>query len=126
MKTARVRAIDMASTLFKRAAVVLPQPEDGPYGASAVGMLFPDDTLFCLRAGDPDGERMARVARDRNILLAIRDPSTVCRTVGEDTLYQRARGDVPPTGTVAGAQADRFPRPFAARASNAPDFAITL
>ena len=58
MKTANVPANDMASTLFKRATVVLSQPEDGPHGASAVGTFFLDDTLFCLRAGDPDGKRV--------------------------------------------------------------------
>ena len=119
MKAAHVPATDMAST-FKRAATILPQPEDGSHGARAAGMFFPDDTLFRMRQVDPVGERVARVARDRNILLVIRDQCAVRRTVAEGTLEQRARGDVAPKGTVAGVQSGCFPRPFAALASSAP------
>ena len=125
MKAAHVLATDMAST-FKRAATILPQPEDGPHGASAAGMFFLDDTLFRRRQVDPVGERVARVARDRNILLVIRDPCAVQRTVAEGPLEQRGKGDVTPKGTVAGVRAGCFPRPFAALASNVPDFATTI
>ncbi len=125
MKAAHVLATDMAST-FKRAATILPHPEDGSHGARAAGMFFLDDTLFRLRKVDPVGERVARVSGDRNILLVIRDPCAVRRTVADGTLERRAGCDVPPTGMVAGVQAGCFPRPFAALASNAPDFATTL
>ncbi|MDA0785860.1 MAG: hypothetical protein O3B37_06180, partial [Proteobacteria bacterium] len=56
MKLAYVFATDMAAT-FKLATMILPQLEDGSHGASVVGMFFFDDNLFCLREGDPVGER---------------------------------------------------------------------
>lgn len=125
MKVAYVFAMDMAST-FKLAAMILPQLEDGSHGASAVGRLFFDDNFFCLREGDPVGERLAKVAKDQNILLMICDQCAVRRNLAEDTLEQFGKGDVKARGTVVGVQAGCFPQFYAALAPNAPDFAITL
>lgn len=72
MKVAYVFATDTAAT-YKLATMILPQLEDGSHGASVVGMFFFDDNLFCLRAGDPVGERLAKVAAEQNILLMICD-----------------------------------------------------
>ena len=125
MKVAYVFATDMAAT-FKLATMILPQLEDGSHGASVVGMFFFDDNLFCLREGDPVGERLAEVAKDRNILLMICDQCAVRRNLADGTLEQCGKGDVTAKGTVAGVRAGCFPQLYAALAPNAPDFVITL
>ncbi len=125
MKVAYVFATDMAAT-FKLATMILPQLEDGSHGASVIGMFFFDDNLFCLREGDPVGERLARVARDQNILLMICDQCAVRRNLAEGTLEQCGKGDVTAKGMVAGVQAGCFPQLYAALAPNAPDFVVTL
>ena len=51
MKVAYVFATNMAST-FKLSTMILPQLEKGDHGAEVVGMMFFDDNVFCLRAGD--------------------------------------------------------------------------
>ena len=125
MKVAYVFATDMAAT-FKLATMILPQLEDGSHGASVVGMFFFDDNLFCLREGDPVGERLAEVAKDQNILLVICDQCAVRRNLAEGTLEQCGKGDVTAKGTVAGVQAGCFPQLYAALAPNPPDHVITL
>ena len=125
MKVAYVFATDMAAT-FKLATMILPQLEDGSHGASVVGMFFFDDNLFCLREGDPVGERLAKIAKDQNILLMICDQCAVRRNLAEGTLEQCGKGDVKAKGTVAEVQAGCFPQLYAALAPNAPDFVITL
>ena len=57
----------MASTI-QLATMILPQLEQGFHGAEVVGMFFFDDNTFVLRSGDPVGERLAKVAREQNIL----------------------------------------------------------
>ena len=125
MKVAYVFATDMAAT-FKLATMILPQLEDGSHGASVVGMFFFDDNLFCLREGDPVGERLAKVAKDQNILLMICDQCAVRRNLADGTFEQCGSGDVTAKGTAAGVQAGCFPQLYAALAPNAPDFVITL
>ena len=125
MKVAYVFATNMAST-FKLATMILPQLEDGSHGASVVGMFFFDDNLFCLREGDPVGERLAKVAKDQNILLMICDQCAVRRNLAEGTFEQCGKGDVKAKGMVAGVQAGCFPQLYAALAPNAPDFVVTL
>ena len=125
MKVAYVFATDMAATL-KLATMILPQLEDSSHGATVVGMFFFDDNLFCLREGDPVGERLAKVAKDRNILLMICDQCAVRRNLADGTLEQCGSGDVTAKGTVAGVQAGCFPQLYAALAPNPPDYVITL
>ena len=68
MKVAYIFATNMAST-FKLAAMILPQLEAGNHGAEVVGMFFFDDNAYTLRKGDPVGERLAKIAAEKNILL---------------------------------------------------------
>ena len=49
--------------------MILPQLEEGAHGAEVVGMFFFEDNNYVLVKGDPIGERLAKVARVRNILL---------------------------------------------------------
>ena len=125
MKVAYVFATNMAAT-FKLATMILPQLEDGWHGATVVGMFFFDDNLFCLREGDPVGERLAKVAKHQNILLMVCDQCAVRRNLAEGTFEQCGKGEVKAKGTVAGVQAGCFPQLYAALAPNAPDFVITL
>ena len=125
MKVAYVFATNMAST-FKLASMVLPQLEEGTHGATVVGMFFFDDNLFCLREGDPVGERLAKVAKAQNILLMMCDQCAVRRNMADGTFEQCGRGEVAAKGTVAGVQAGCFPQLYAALAPNPPDHVITL
>lgn len=125
MKVAYVFATDMAST-FKLATMILPQLEGGYHGATVVGMFFFDDNLFMLRRGDPAGERLAKVAKQHNILLMMCDQCAVRRNLADGTLEQCGKGQVRPKDTVDGVQVGCFPQLYAALAPNPPDFVITL
>jgi sulfur relay (sulfurtransferase) complex TusBCD TusD component (DsrE family) len=125
MKIAYVFATSMAST-FKLASMILPQLEDDSHGATVVGMFFFDDNLFCLRSGDPVGERLARVAKEKNILLMICDQCAVRRNLADGTFEQCGKGEVKPRGIVQGVHAGCFPQLYAALAPSPPDLVITL
>ena len=125
MKVAYVFATNMASTV-KLASMVLPQLEEGTHGATVVGLFFFDDNLFCLREGDPIGERLAKVAKAQNILLMMCDQCAVRRNMADGTFEQCGRGEVTAKGTVDGVQAGCFPQLYAALAPNPPDYVITL
>ena len=62
MKVAYVFRSDMAST-FQLATMILPQLEGGFHGVEVVGMFFFDDNTYCMRKGDPIGERVSRIAK---------------------------------------------------------------
>lgn len=49
--------------------MILPQLEAGTHGVEVVGMFFFDDNVYILRQGDAVGERLARLARAKDILL---------------------------------------------------------
>ena len=125
MKVAYIFATNMATT-FKLATMILPQLEDGSHRATVVGMFFFDDNLFCLREGDPVGERLAKVAKDQNILLMVCDQCAVRRNLAEGNFEQCGKGEVKAKGMVAGVEAGCFPQLYPALATNVPDFVITL
>ena len=64
---ADIFATNMASTT-KLATMILPQLERGTHGVTVAGMMFFDDNVYCLRAGDPVGERLAKVAAAKGML----------------------------------------------------------
>jgi len=78
MKVAYVLATNMASS-YKLASMILPQLEQGSHGADVVGIFFFDDNVFSLRKGDPVGERLAAVAKQKKILLMVCDLCAVRR-----------------------------------------------
>lgn len=125
MKVAYVFATNMAST-FKLATMILPQLEGGYHGADVVGMMFFDDNIYCLRRGDPVGERLARVAREQRILLMVCDQCAVRRGLAEGEFSQCGKGEVRARGLVDGVVAGCFPQLYAALAGNPPDQVITL
>ena len=125
MKVAYVFATNMAST-FKLAMMILPQLEQGNHGAGVAGMMFFDDNIFCLRAGDPVGERLAKVAKEQGILLMVCDQCAVRRNLAEGTFEQCGSGQVKALGLVDGVVAGCFPQLYGAMAGSPPNHVISL
>ena len=93
MKVAYVFATNMSST-FKLAQMILPQLESGNHGAKVAGMMFFDDNIFCLKKGDPVGERLAKVAKDNGMLLMACDQCAIRRNLANGTMEQCGSGEV--------------------------------
>lgn len=125
MKVAYIFNSDMSST-FKLATMILPQLEQGNHGVDVVGMMFFDDNLFMLKKGDPVGERLAKVAKEKNILLMICDQCAVRRNMANGTFQQCGSGEVTPKDTIEGVVAGCFPQLYEALSTNLPDQVITL
>lgn len=121
MKVAYVFVTSGHTASYKLGKMILPQLEEGRHGAQVVGMFFFDDNTYILRAGDPIGERLARVAREHRILLMMCDQCAL-----ERGLAMGEPGNCQPTGTVAGVQVGCFPDLYAALAHNPPDHVISL
>jgi len=124
-KVAYIFATNMAST-FKLATMILPQLEKGIHNAKVVGMMFFDDNLFWLRAGDPVGERLARIAKEQGIYLMVCDQCAVRRGLAEGTFEMCGTGSVKAKGMVEGVVCGCFPQFYAAMAEAKPDYIITL
>ena len=125
MKVAYVFTTHMSST-FKLATMILPQLEAGNHGADVVGMMFFDDNIFCLREGDPVGERLAKVAKEKGILLMVCDQCAVRRGLADGTFEQCGSGEVKAKGLVEGVVAGCFPQLYGALSGAAPDQVISL
>lgn len=121
MKVAYVFSTSGHTASYKLGKMILPQLEAGTHGADVVGMFFFDDNNYVLRAGDPIGERLARVAADNGMLLMMCDQCAL-----ERQLATGEPGDCKPQGTVAGVQVGCFPDLYAALSGNLPDQVITL
>ncbi len=125
MKVAYVFASNMSCT-FKLGTMILPQLERGDHGAEVVGMMFFDDNIYCLRQGDPVGERLAKIARERSILLMVCDQCAVRRGLADGSFEQCGLGQVKAKNLVEGVVAGCFPQLYNALAGNPPDHVITL
>lgn len=73
MKVAYVFSTSGHTASYKLGRMILPQLERGTHGADVIGMFFFDDNTYLLRAGDPLGERLGRVAGERGMLLMLCD-----------------------------------------------------
>lgn len=133
MKIAYVFATPNASA-YKLAKMILPQLEAGTHGVDVVGMFFFDDNTFILRQGDPIGERLAKVAREKGMLLMMCDMCALQRGLAEgaprwcdaDGMGRTEPAAIHTVGTVDGVQVGCFPDLYAALAGNLPDQVITL
>ena len=125
MKIAYVFKTSMAST-FQLATMILPQLEKNSHVVDVAGMFFFDDNLFCLKKGDPIGERLAKIANEKKMLLMVCDACAVRRGFADGTLEQCGSGDVKSRGLVDGVVAGCFPQLYTALGSNPPDQVITL
>jgi hypothetical protein len=125
MKVAYVFSTSGHTASYKLGKMILPQLEQGIHGADVVGMMFFDDNTYLLRAGDPMGERLAKVAAEQGILLMLCDQCAIERGLAEGQ-----PGSVPTevkaVGTVPGVQVGCFPDLYAALSGNPPDQVITL
>jgi hypothetical protein len=125
MKVGYVFATSNAAT-FKLASMILPQLEAGNHGADVVGMMFFDDNVFALRQGDPVGERLAKVAQERGILLMVCDQCALRRNLAEGSPESCGTGAVTAKGLVTGVVAGCFPQLYKALSGSPPDQIITL
>ena len=125
MKIAYVFKTSMAST-FQLATMILPQLEKNSHVVDVAGMFFFDDNLFCLKKGDPIGERLAKIANEKKMLLMVCGACAVRRGFADGTLEQCGSGDVKAKGLVDGVVAGCFPQLYTALGSNPPDQVITL
>ncbi len=133
MKVAYVFAHPRAAS-YKLGRMILPQLEAGTYGVEVVGMFFFDDNTFVLREGDPIGERLAKVAADKGMLLMMCDMCALERGLAEgeprwcdaDGTGRTEPGEIAVTGTVPGVAVGCFPDLYAALSGNMPDQVITL
>ncbi|MEM1128110.1 MAG: SaoD/DsrE family protein [Bacteroidota bacterium] len=133
MKVAYVFAHPRAAS-YKLGQMILPQLEAGTHGVDVVGMFFFDDNTFVLRQQDPIGERLAKVAADKGMLLMMCDMCALERNLAEgeprwcgpDGVGRREPAGCSPLNTVAGVAVGCFPDLYAALAGNPPDQVITL
>lgn len=125
MKVAYVFTTNMAAT-FKLNTMILPQLEAGNHGAEVVGMMFFDDNIHTLRAGDPFGERLSKVAKEQGILLMACDQCAVRRGLAEGEFEQCGSGQVSPMGLIEGALVGCFPQLYAALSGVADVQVISL
>jgi sulfur relay (sulfurtransferase) complex TusBCD TusD component (DsrE family) len=125
VNVAYVLATNMASS-YKLASMILPQLEQGTHGADVIGIFFFDDNLFCLRKGDGVGERLALIAKQKNILLMVCDMCAIRRGLAVGTLDQCGSGAVKAQGLVDGVVAGCFPQLYSALSGSPPDYVITL
>jgi hypothetical protein len=121
VKVAYVFSTSGHTVSYKLGRMILPQLEDGTHGATVVGMFFFDDNCYALRAGDPLGERLARVAAEQEMLLMLCDQCALERRLAEGEI-----GAAVPVGTVDGVRVGCFPDLYGALAGNPPDHIINL
>lgn len=121
MRVAYVFVTSGHTASYKLGNMILPQLEVGRHGAEVAGMFFFDDNTYLLREGDAMGERLAKVAREQNILLMLCDQCALERGLAEGET-----GNCRVTGAVEGVQVGCFPDLYAALAGNPPDQVISL
>jgi sulfur relay (sulfurtransferase) complex TusBCD TusD component (DsrE family) len=93
--------------------MILPQLEENRHGATVAGMFFFHDNTFALRAGDPLGERLGKVAREQGMLLMLCDQCAAARGLAE----KNEGGGYTPRNVVEGVQVGCFPDLYAALGS---------
>jgi sulfur relay (sulfurtransferase) complex TusBCD TusD component (DsrE family) len=121
MRVAYVFSTSGHTASYKLGKMILPQLEEGDHGAEVAGMFFFDDNCYVLRAGDPLGERLSRVAQEQGIMLMMCDQCALERKLAEGEV-----GAAQPSGTVAGVLVGCFPDLYGALGQAPPDQIITL
>lgn len=112
MKVAYIFSTQGHSVSYKLGQMILPQLEDDTHGVEVVGMFFFEDNTDALVKDNPVGERLAKVAKQKNILLMGCDKCCYEREI-DDKL-------------VDGATIGCFPNLYGALSGNMPDQVITL
>ena len=112
MKVAYIFSTQGHTVSYKLGKMILPQLEADAHGVEVVGMFFFEDNNYVLVKGDPIGERLAKVAKKKGMLLMGCDQCCIERGI-EGKL-------------VEGATIGCFPNLYAALSGNMPDQVITL
>lgn len=112
MKVAYIFSSQGHTASYKLAKMILPQLEEQSHGPEVVGMFFFEDNNYVLVKGDPIGERLAKVAREQNIMLMGCDQCCWEREID---------GKLVEPATIG-----CFPNLYEALAGNMPDQVITL
>ena len=112
MRVAYVFATQRHTVSYVLAKMILPQLEEDRHGADVVGMFFFEDNNYVLVKGNPIGERLAKVARKKGMLLMGCDQCCYEREIAEKLLE----------GVPIGC----FPDLYKALSGNPPDQVITL
>ncbi len=112
MKVAYIFATTGHTVSYKLGRMILPQLEENRHGAEVAGMFFFEDNTYLMRKGDPIGERLVKVAQEKNILLMCCDQCTYERDIA-DKLFD-------------GVRIGCFPDLYQALGTNPPDQVITL
>jgi len=112
MKVAYIFSTQGHSVSYKLGKMILPQLEEDAHGVEVVGMFFFEDNAYVLQEGNPIGERLAKVAADKGMLLMACDQCAIEREI-ENNLVE---------GAVIGC----FPNLYGALSGNMPDQIITL
>jgi sulfur relay (sulfurtransferase) complex TusBCD TusD component (DsrE family) len=112
VKVAYIFATTGHTVSYKLGRMILPQLEEDRHGAEVVGMFFFEDNNYILRRGDPLGERLVKVAREKNILLMGCDQCCYERDIA-DKLFE-------------GVRIGCFPDLYKALEQSPPDQVITL
>ena len=123
MKVAYVFSTSGHTASYKLGQMILPQLEADGHGVEVVGMMFFDDNTFILRRGAPMGERLAKQAAEKNILLMMCDGCALERGLATGgTWPEKSVAE----GTVDGVHVGCFPDLYQALAGNPPDHVISL
>lgn len=112
MKVAYIFSTQGHSVSYKLGKMILPQLERNAHGVDVVGMFFFEDNNYVLVKGNPIGERLAKVAKEKGMLLMGCDQCCDEREITEKL--------------VAGAVVGCFPNLYGALSKNMPDQVITL
>ncbi len=121
MKVAYLFTTSGHTASYKLAKMILPQLEAGNHGVEVVGMFFFDDNTYMLQKGNPDGERLAKVARDHGILLMLCDQCALERGLATGEI-----GSAAPHNVAGGVRVGCFPALYEALSGNMPDQIISL
>jgi hypothetical protein len=112
MRVAYIFATTGHTVSYKLGRMILPQLEENRHGAEVAGMFFFEDNNYLLVKGNPLGERLVKIAREKNILLMGCD----------QCCYEREIADKLFDGVPIGC----FPDLYRALSQAPPDQVITL
>lgn len=112
MRVAYIFATQGHTVSYQLGKMILPQLEEDAHTVEVVGMFFFEDNNYVLVKGDPIGERLAKVAREKNIMLMGCDQCCYERDIAEKL--------------IDGATIGCFPDLYGALSQNMPDQVITL
>jgi len=112
MKVAYIFSTQGHSVSYKLGQMILPQLENDEHGVEVVGMFFFEDNNYVLVKDDPIGERLAKVAKEKGMLLMGCDKCCYERQIDKKLV----------DGAVIGC----FPNLYSALSGNMPDHIITL